>query len=145
MPQIAPNYEENPEIIDIADDLITLYPELFGGTDLTRIAAFSITNKDRKEGKSIWEIMPVKAPANILCNKDYIIAVYMNSYEILDDTHKAAMVADILCTIPAEGKGKLVPKDVKEHGVMIRTLGVDFMDNPDLPDIRKGITDWVRG
>jgi len=145
MPQIAPNYEENPEIIRIADQLIDLYPELFGQTDLSRISAFSITNKDRKDNtKPIWEIAPIKPPVSIVANKDYIISVYLDSYEQLSEKHKAALVADVLCSIPAEGKGKLNPKDVKEHGAMIRTLGVDFMSN-EIPDIINDNVEWVRG
>jgi len=146
MAQIAPNYEENPEIIDLADQLIDRYPEIFGGIDLTRISAFSITNKDRKDHtKPIWEISPIKTPTSILCNKDYSISVFLDSYETLSMNQKAALVADILCSIPPEGNGKLIAKDVKEHGSMIRTFGVDFMENPEMPDILKGKEiEWVR-
>lgn len=145
MPQVPANYEELPEIIDIADQLIDRYPDVFGGIDLGRISAFAITNKDRKnDSKPIWEVMPVKAPVSMLCNKDYIINVYLDSYEALGEKHRAALVADALNAIDTEGKGKVNPKDLKEYAVMVRTFGVDFMDNPDIPDILSDQVEWVR-
>lgn len=145
MSQIAPNYEELPEFLHIADQLIDRYPEVFGNIDLTRISAFAITNKDRKDSsKPIWEIMSVKPPINILCNKDYIINLYQDSYESLGDKHKAVLVADALNAISVEGKGKINPKDLREYAIMVRTLGVDFMDNPDVPNILTDDVEWVR-
>lgn len=145
MPQVAPNYEELPEFLDIADQLIDRFPDMFGQIDLGRISAFAVTNKDRKDAsKPIWEIMPVKPPVSILCNKDYIINVFQNSYEELGEKHKAVLVADALNAISTEGKGKLNPKDLKEYAVMVRTLGVDFMENPDIPDLLNENVEWVR-
>ena len=145
MPQVSPNYEELPEFIHLADQLIDRFPEMFGGIDLGRIAAFSITNKDRKdEAKPIWEVVSVKPPVSILCNKDYIINVFQNSYEALGEKHRTALVADALNAISTEGKGKVNAKDLKEYAVMIRTLGVDLMDNPDIPDLLNEDVDWVR-
>tara|TARA_B100001778_G_scaffold334029_1_gene344079 strand:- start:6401 stop:6838 length:438 start_codon:yes stop_codon:yes gene_type:complete len=145
MPQVAPNYEELPEFLHIADQLVDRYPEVFGGIELNRIAAFAVTNKDRKDAsKPIWEVVSIKPPVSILCNKDYTINVFQNSYEALDTKHKAVLVADALNAISTEGKGKVNPKDLKEYAVMIRTLGVDFMDNPDIPDILNDDVNWVR-
>lgn len=145
MPQVAPNYEELPEFLDIADQLVDRFPEVYGNTDLGRIACFAVTNKERKDSsKPIWEIMPIKSPLSILCNKDYVIKVFQNSYEELGDKHKTALVADALNAISEEGKGKINPKDLKEYAIMIRTLGVDFMDNPDIPDLLNDDVNWVR-
>lgn len=145
MPQIAPDFEELPEILQFADQLIDRYPEMFGGIELSRISAFAVTNKDRKdESKPIWEMMSVKPPLSIMCNKDYVIKIFLNSYEAMGEKHRVAMVADALNSISSDGQGKLNARDLKEYAVMVRTLGVDYMTNPDIPDLLNSDVDWVR-
>jgi hypothetical protein len=54
---------------------------------------------------------------------------------------KAARVAEVLCAVGEEGK--VNPPDVKEYGIMARTLGLDWQDNSNIPDILNDTISWV--
>jgi len=143
MPQIEPNYEEIPEFLNIADSLIRKYPAQFDNIDLSKVACVGITNKNRSEKKSqLWELKPVKPPMSMYSTKEYIVIFFMNDWEELDRKYQSAITADVMFSIPPGGKGQVIPMDYKDHGVMLRTLGVDYMDNVTLPDILTNDISW---
>ncbi len=143
MAQTKPEYEEVTEIPDIAAKLIDLYPSVFPAIDPTKLAAVKITNKERPETKKkLWDLKPVRSPLNLFCPKAYFVTVFSNDWDALSDKHKAALVAEVLMSISPEGEGKTVPFDKKGHSLIFRTLGVDFMDTSDIPDLLSGKVNW---
>jgi hypothetical protein len=52
----------------------------------------------------------------------------------------------MLCSIPVgdDVEGKLNQPDYKGYSVMLRTLGVDYLENPDTPDILAKDIQWIR-
>lgn len=145
MPQIEPEYEEIPSFMNISEKLIERFPEEFGNIDLSRIACVGITNKTRSESKTkIFDVKTVKSPVRDFCSKDYIVVFYMHDWDELGQRYRSAITADVLFCIPSEGKGDLVPMDYKDHGVMLRTLGVDYMDSTSIPDLLNDNIVWKR-
>lgn len=143
MPQIKPNYEQLPEFVEIIKKLVDLYPDIFPNVDPNNIAAVQITNKERPEKRTqLWELKPVTAPITLFCPKTYFVTVYSSDWDSLSDRHKAAVAADVLLTISPEGEGKTVPFDKKDHAIILRTLGVDYMDSATIPDLMAGKVDW---
>lgn len=142
MAQITPQYEELEEFISIANKLIERYPSVFAGKSIDKIACVSITNKDRKEGKPRWELKTVAPPVSIFCPKEYIVVLFMSDWATLTDKQKGLLVASVLCSISPEGEGKTIPFDMKDHAIMLRTFGVDYMENPSAPDLLAGDISW---
>ena len=68
-------------------------------------------------------------------NKRYVFVFYQHDWDELSDKHRAAITADALMGIPPGGDGSVTTMDYKDHGMMLRTFGVDYMDNPEIPDL----------
>lgn len=145
MAQVEPVYDEIPEFADIADKLIAKYPSEFGNIDVAKIACVGITNKTRGEKKKqIWDIRPIRPPVSMFCPKEYIVVFFQHDWDSLGDVHRSLIVADVLCSIPPDGKGTIQPMDYKDHSKMLRTFGVDYMDRNDVPDILSKDIDWKK-
>lgn len=145
MPQIEPIYEEVPEFLQIADKVIELHPERFGNIDVSKIACVSIQNKERSDKKSqLWDVKPIKPPTTLFCSKEYIFIIYQQDWDALSAIHRQLLVADCLCSIPPGGGGAITPMDYKDHAIMLRTFGVDYMDRSDVPDILSAKIDWKK-
>jgi hypothetical protein len=145
IPQIRPAYDRLAEFTTIAEKLIDLYPEKFGGTDLKSIRCVSITNKDRPESKKLmWEIKGVEDPIRMDCPVSYYVIVYQSDWDSLDTVHRQLLVSDALHAIPSgdDAAGKTLAPDLKGYSPMLRTFGTDFMDRSDVPDIVKTKIQW---
>lgn len=143
MAKIKPEYEELSEFIEIMKKLLDLYPGVFPNIDPEQIAAVKITNKPRSESKNqVWELKPVKAPITLFCPKIYFVILYSSDWDVFDEARKAAVVADVLFSISPEFDGLTVPFDKRDHSVILRTLGVDYMSEPVIANILDGNTDW---
>lgn len=143
MAKVKPVYEELAEFNEIAEKLLQLYPSVFPEVDSKQIAAVQIVNKVRPEKKNqMWELRPVVPPITLFCSKLYFITVYSSDWEAFSDNHKSAVVADVLLSISPEGEGKTVPFDKKDHSLILRTLGVDYMETTDIPNLLNGKVNW---
>jgi hypothetical protein len=108
------------------------------------MTCYAVTNKDPKEGKPLWELRNVPYPIRLDCNFDYYVIVNSKDWDGMDNKHKALLVMDVLCSIDREEPGKTVPFDLKDHAVMIRTVGVDYQKRPDVPDILNENIEWKK-
>ena len=147
MPQIEAVYEELPEFIDLADKLISKFPEEFANIDIARIACVAITNKKRGDKKrNLWELRSIRPPISLFCQKEYIVVFYSHDWEEMNEKQHSLIAADVLCSIPPNGKGAIIPMDYKDHSKMLRTFGVDYIDIPEnkMPDILKDNIDWKK-
>ena len=114
MAQVEPVYDEIPEFADIADKLISKYPSEFGNIDVAKIACVGITNKTRGEKKKqIWDIRPIRPPVSMFCPKEYIVVFFQHDWDSLGDVHRSLIVADVLCSIPPDGKGTIQPSPLR--------------------------------
>lgn len=144
MAQSKPEYESIDEYSNIASQLINKYPEVFGQLDVDKIKCVAITNKERSDRKPLWEVRSVPYPIRMDCPYAYYIIVYMSDWVELDDAHKAALVAASLHAIPFESdkEGKVNQPDMKDYSNMLRTMGVDYMDSPDIPNLLTDEVEW---
>lgn len=143
MAKIKPEFSELPELIEILTKLLDLYPDIFPNIDPDTIAAVQITNKPRPESKKqVWELRPVGPPVTIFCPKRYFVTVYTSDWEVFSEEHKAAVVADVLLSISPDDDGKVVPFDKKDHSIILRTLGVDYMNEGSIPNLLEGNVTW---
>ena len=149
MPQVKPIYEEVDEFNDIAKQLIEKYPDVFPGVDadmfVDNIKCVAITNKDRREGKDYAKIEGITDPARMFSEVAYIVTVYQKDWIEMSDTHKSYLVMKQLRRIPLDedSEGKLTTHDFKDDGMMVRTLGPDYMENFDGPDLLDESVEWV--
>lgn len=144
MAQIKAEYEVVEEFDDIASKLVNKYPEVFGGIECNKIKCVGITNKERKDGKKLWEVRGVPAPISMDCAFRYYIVIYMSDWVEMDDTRRALLVASTLMAIPNEDEkeGKVNPFDMKDYATMVRTFGVDYLDKATSPNILSDDVEW---
>ena len=135
MPQQRPEYEPLDDAKKIATQLVQRYPEKFDGINVNTMRFVQITNKDPKEKKPVWEIRTVEYPIRLDSAFDYYITLYKNDWESRTDIHKGWIVADILHSISRDGDGKVVPMDLKDHGDILRTAGIDWLQKDELPNL----------
>lgn len=140
--KIKPEYDSLPEFNEILIRLLDLYPDIFPDIDAETIAAVQITNKTRPEKKKqVWELKPVGPPITLFCPKRWFVTVFQSDWEVFSEQHKAAVVADVLLSISPDD-GKVIPFDKKDHSIILRTLGVDYMNEGSIPNLLDGNVDW---
>ena len=140
-------FEALDEFSTVAKKLVTKYPDLFYGLDIDEVRCVAVTNKERPENSDkLWEVMAVKQPIRLDCPYGWYLIVHLSDWESLGDKQKNILVAEMLCSIPVgdDVEGKLNQPDYKGYSVMLRTLGVDYLENPDTPDILAKDIQWIR-
>jgi hypothetical protein len=145
MAQTKPEYAECTEFGNYASQLVSKFPEVFGALDVSKVKCVAITNKDRSEKKNLWEVKAVPYPIRMDCPYAYYVVIFMKDWTEMDESHKAALVAETLHAIPSseDEEGKTNPFDLKDYGNMIRTLGVDYMEKDGIPNLIKDDVKWV--
>ena len=147
MAQVKAEYSTVDEFAKHAKGLKNKYPEIFDGIDVDRLKCVSIINKERgKAKKKLWTILPVKQPIRMDCPYSYYVILFESDWEELNDKMRLMMVADVLQSIPTdEDEGKVISPDMHEFAVMLRTFGVDFMDDESkVPHLLDEKVDWKR-
>lgn len=142
MAQYKPEYEKIEELTDIAIKLVSKYPEVLHGIEPESVVCYAITNKDRGESKPLYEVKTVPYPIRLDCPYDYYVIVYNSDWQGMGEKHKAILTFKALCNISKEGDGRVIPFDLKDHAVVVRTLGVDHMSDGMVPDILNGQVEW---
>jgi hypothetical protein len=144
MPQIKPEYEIIDDFRTMSVKLVEKYPDVLDGVNAASIRCVAITNKDPKENKPLWELRAVPMPIRLDCPYSHYVIVNMADWATLDDKHKALLAFDVLCSISRDGDEKVVPFDLKDHSVVLRTVGVDYMKRADVPDILNDNIQWKK-
>ena len=142
----APVYEKLEEYNVIADKIKEAYPMQFGWIDPSLIRAYLITNKDKPDNKE-FEIKPVTQPIRQEVNFAFYIAFYADQWMSLLDKHKYLLVARSLFCFTQNENGELDEQKVetykyKDHAVMPRTFGMDYLVRDDVPDILETKIQW---
>ncbi|MFW6173641.1 MAG: putative metallopeptidase [Elusimicrobiota bacterium] len=137
MPQVLPVFEVVEEFEEMAQKIVKKFPDIFGGTPIKKIRCVSIVNKNRSSKKTrLWSVKPVPDPIRLDCPYYYYIIVYQGDWASLPETKQYLLLMDALQAIPVDDddirKGKVLSPDLSEFGIMIRTFGVDFMENSEI-------------
>jgi Putative phage metallopeptidase len=140
MSKEKPQYESIKEFDTIANTLAKKYSDVLVNIDANLIRAVKIINKEPKPGK-YYEIKPVPMPIRMDLNYDYYIIFNSEQWDRFDDAHKAILVFNVLYSLDQE-EAKIIPPDLKDHSLIVRTVGVDYMLRSDIPNILKEDVDW---
>jgi hypothetical protein len=148
MAQEKPNYEVNEEFNVMATQIVEKYSEKFHNIDISKVCCVNLTNKARKEkegnGERIWKLMAVKMPIALHCAYSWYVIIHSGDWEDMSQKHRKAFVADILHGIPNEldNEGRVNPCDTKGYGSIFKTIGIDYLEDPDIPDILEEDVVW---
>jgi hypothetical protein len=136
MPQVESEWEINQEAEKLIEKLVETYPEKLGHIGHEEIGCAQIVNKDRPDS---WDydskLVGVKAPGSLYCPKKYIIWWHKNTWDSYTPAQRAAMLMAKLLRIPDPMDGSVLKEDLKDVKCMVRSFGVDYMQNPNLPDL----------
>jgi len=139
------DFIEDPEMEEIGKKLIVAWEGLFRHIDASKILwARDIGPVNPRSPKRAGSCTRVRPPYTLL-NPDvfYIIAVHPRAkWEELDSRRRAVLVMHELLHIPEEfGAGALKDHDVKDFKLLVDTLGSDYLERNDLPDLLEGVID----
>lgn len=136
--KVKPIYDECTEFRDIAEKIIKKYPSEFGGIDSSLIKCYAVSNKERPDKKKMWTVSVIKSPVSEdVKTHRYFFEIYMTDWMELNDAQKSVFVAEALCSLPFDGEEKKITPDVQGYRRIFSTFGLDFMNDPNLPDIIK--------
>lgn len=132
-------YVELHDLLLIMQQLIDRYPDKFSEIPEGKIKCFGILNKSRKSQKArVWDMYPVPKPINDIVGIDVAIVMFFDEWSSMTDGQRSLLAADVLMTIKfKDDKLSFVTFDVQDHADMIRNFGIDYMQNPESPDITK--------
>lgn len=134
-------WEEVGEFIEMATLLVERFNNVFQHVDVDSIVAFKCTNKEQPEGKTkLYEMSGLTEPESIVCPKTYFIKMFHDVWEERDEAGQAAIVASCLARIDPEKPGKVLPFDLQDQNIMVRTFGIDWQ-NKQVPNLLRDNVD----
>jgi len=142
MPNIKPTYEEVKEFNEKANKLVQKYPDLYSHVDADAVKCLAINNKDRSEKGRLWEIKAIPEYALPDCAFSYYVIIFLKDWVEMPEKIKNRMVAAIMYAIPDE-EGKIRTFDLRDFGPMVRTFGVDYLENEDGQDPVEDDVRWI--
>lgn len=148
MAQEKPNYEVNDEFNGMAIQLVEKYAEKFNDIEIGKICCVNLTNKTRKDDESvvdrIWKLKAVKMPEAIHNPYRWYVVLHSSDWDEMSEKHKVALVADVLHGIPSgeDNEGKINPCDTKGYLAIFQTLGIKYLDDPNIPHLLEDDVEW---
>lgn len=143
MAKEIPEYAIVEDFGEIAQKLINLNEDRFGSIDHKILRMTIIVNKEPPERPPFYKIIRINNPVAMFCPFRYVIVSWKQLWEEWDEDRRALMVCSVLESLePDEDEPKIKPPDLKEHSVMIRTFGPDYMDNPSIRGLLKKPIEW---
>jgi hypothetical protein len=138
-----PIYEIVEEFGDMLTTLVNVNEDKFGEVDPKMLRMVKITNKEPPEVAPYFKIKAINNPTALFCPFRFIVITWSQAWDVFDEDQRALLLLDVLHYLaPDEEEPKLIQPDIKDHGPMLRTFGVDYMSNPDLKGILKGPIRW---
>jgi hypothetical protein len=136
MPNIAPEWQPNADADAIVATLINTYQDKLGHIDASQIACVQITNKDRPDSaKWFARLASARPPVLMFCNKPYVIYFHQDTWDMFNAPQRSMLILEMLLRIPEEMDGTILQDDLKGIKALIARFGVDFYDDPELPDV----------
>ena len=146
MAKAKPEYEEVQEFASIANKLVQKFPDVFYGTDVSKVKCVAVINKERQSKTKVWEIKGVPMPIRMDCPYAYYLVIFMSDWNEMADKHRKLLVASALLSIPTDKdkEGQVNQFDLKDFDIMVRTFGIDYLIKDDVPDLIKEDIKWAR-
>ena len=131
-----PQWEEVQEFIQIAAKLAEKYPDRFDGVHVDEIVAYAVTNKDKPKSKvKTYEMSGIKEPESFCSSKVYFVKLFKTDWDGRSEKSKTAIVMSALERIDPQNPGDVKPLDLRDQRVMVNTLGANWEDRDDIPDL----------
>jgi len=136
MPQEDPKWEICQEAEKVVMALHKLYPDKLGHFDPKAIGCCAITNKEPPKSQS-WDskIKGIKEPEALYCSKQYVIMFFKKTWDSYTPSQRSAMLMRDLLRIGDEADGQVMPESLKDNKELTKAYGVDYLQNPNLPDL----------
>lgn len=134
--KLIPEWEILDEGQSLIKTLCDMYPEKLGHIDPDKVGVAAITNKDKSETQE-WDarMVGVTTPASLFSSKSYILYMNKNTWEGYTPAQRSVMIMRHLIRIADPMDGSIIKEDLKDIKCLVRAWGVDYMENPALPDI----------
>lgn len=135
MAQVAPEWEEVPEYVDYAKQIIEKYPDRFAHIDPSLIVAYICTNKTKPESKAkLYDLSGAQEPEAFTNTKRYFVKMFHDTWEALPEANRLALIFSALERIDRE-TGKVNGYDLHDQALMARTFGVDWALRGGIPNL----------
>lgn len=136
MAQVEPQWEMIKEAQDMIVKLCDTYPDRIGHVDPNQIGCAAITNKPKPDSQDFdSKIQGIKKPEALFATKAYVICFYKNVWDSYTQAQRSVMLMRNLLRIPEEMDGSLLKEDLKDQKCLVVKWGVDYVNNPALPDL----------
>jgi len=136
MAQMVAQWQELKEFGIMVARLVDKYPDRFSHVDPNEVIAYACINKDRTETKAkVYDMTAEKEPEAFTNTKRYFVKFFLSDWEGRDETSKLWLVFSALSRIDPETPGKIGPLDYRDQCIMVRTLGPDWVDKGNLPNL----------
>lgn len=136
MSQVEPEWAIVKEAEEMVEKLCNMYPDKVGHVDPKLIGCAAITNKERPEAQDYdSKISGIKKPEALFTSKVYVVAFYQNVWDGYTQPQRSAMIMRNLLRIPEGMDGSLIKEDLKDLKCLVSAWGVDYINNPKLPDL----------
>lgn len=133
-------YEEVTEAKGIITNLCAEYTDVLWAVRPDNITVLGVSNKERPEKSNKLAVCkPIKGVNKSLMQINnistrYVIELYFSDYNQWNNSQKIAVLFHELLHIDSE-IGKTVKHDVEDFRIMVDKLGVDWFNDPELPNI----------
>lgn len=136
-------YNDSPELKDLAQHLISRYSLHLGHVDVENIFFAEINGEKPKKGKvarlagasSKW-VRQILAKNN---EAMYCLAVYGDTWTKLTPSQQQWIMFDLLLSIAPENDGKVNKPDCVEWGILVEYQGAWWRKKDSLPDMLNGL------
>ena len=143
MSQAAKKYEICDEYIEIAKKLRELHMEMLFDCNPDEIVCHMVVNKERPEKTPIIKVSAVPEPLNVSSSFAHYVILFESDWRVFDDRQKANVVMkSMLRMTMVEDVPKLISPDLYEFLLLVRTLGVDYMDDDSSPNLLTDTINW---
>jgi len=134
--QVIPEFERLSEWEEMAKQVVDKYPERFSHVDVSKIIAYFITNKPETKNVRPYEMQTDKLPMRMTNPHEYFVW-FKHQSEWFDRPKniKAALVVSALERIDPDNPYIVSPLDYRDQTSMVRTFGIDWFLNPDIPNV----------
>lgn len=100
------------------------------------IGCAAITGKEKPESQS-WDaqIEGIKEPSALWSKKIYCIKFYQSTWDRYTEEMRQHMLFKQLLRIPDDCNGKVLPFDLQDNYMLVKTYGTDYMNKINLPNL----------
>ena len=145
MSQVVPAYETLPEWETVAKNIVQNNPDIFPGVQavefVKNIKCVVVTNKERGEDKNqlkdFVKIKGITNPVRLFSQCSYVVEMYKKDWERMDEIAREWLVLYTLRRIPvqSQSEGKVVAAEYQDDGLIVRTVGPDWLKKHNLPSL----------